>query len=631
VSAITIPNLLRAVPALVGGRPDKRWFRASLTLKGSDGESREAFFNRGVDERIAAVHERIVARAAWKPLLQLDIGKKHAANKTRPICWATIADTALLYLLADVLSAHAETVLTDVCIAYRPHRALDRSIRQVVQTMRRRGLYCVCVVDIESFFDSISWKGLDVVVDGLPAAPDVTTLLKTLIRGRILRKGDGTVVDRKRGIPQGLQVSPVLANLVLADFDKRVQMRLARLGATVVRYADDILIAAPTMASLESGRRFVTTQLHWEALSVKEGTGGCIDLRLQGARARWLGIELATSAIGNQRGLVLDMPESSISEKAEDLVRELRGGVISMEEVDDRLRGLERFLGGVLSDQKTKQAIRSVRERIVTSQRLFQNIHTPGRRGRNTEVTRTIQEVIFPSHPLMKNNMTHTPGHELDEGSGNRGSLHPPSRVELIGVTSTECHSLPSPLAMAGRGDGAGLVDGDWDELSARTAGSTPASRRFNEWSLQPPGGLRPDNPAGRSGAPARLRPERHLENQPVVVRVKARGTRAAQLDVFGASSWSEVLAVPDSLSTAESVLAAFEHAIRRLTAQGHSSFVLLTAEPTISGYVHRGWRVGSVRVLRRLRGINFSAWASRIVFDEDAGEKRKPRRCKGA
>lgn len=246
---ITIPNLLRKVPDLVGDRPDPRWRRASLTLRGSDGVTREEFFNLSPEQRIALVHERVISRASWKPLTQLEIPKTHSAGETRPICWATVVDTALLYLLTDALTAYAETVLTDVAIAYRPGRAIDRSIRRVIQAIRRRDLYCTSVLDIQSFYDSLPWRRLDTVIDCLPADADIQVLLTQLVRVRI-RKLDGSLADRRRGIPQGLPVSPTLANLALADFDKKLQTKLARLGAIVLRYSDDILIAAPESRSL---------------------------------------------------------------------------------------------------------------------------------------------------------------------------------------------------------------------------------------------------------------------------------------------------------------------------------------------------------------------------------------------
>ena len=621
---ISIPNILRQMPKLVGDRPNPRWWRASLTLRGSDGESRETFFNEAVERRVGSLHQRIITRAPWKPLLQIDIPKAHAAEETRPICWATIEDTALLYLLADALVAHAETVLTETCIAYRPHRAIDRSIRRAIQTIRRRGLHCVCVIDIKSFYDSIPWKRLDAVIDGLPADADVKTLLKQLVRIRVLRT-DGSVVDRRAGIAQGLQISPVLANLVLAAFDSKVQKTLARWGVMVLRYADDFLVAAADMKTLERARAFASSQLGWEGFQTKAGTGECVDLRMAGAKVRWLGIELSTADVGGERGLVLGVPDSLVQEKADDLLGELEVGAVTIEEVDARLYGLERFYGAILSETTTKQIIRSIRERVLPTQgetplqavRVWMDRLGLGEDRKKEVKTRNIEQVIHRARPVRKN---HTPPREreLDDGLRNPdlpSLLHLSGVGESVGIALDRGLLCSSSLAGPGQGERTkGDSGGNTEGLSDGTAGRTPGARPVDGFMLSPPGGLRPDNPTGRDGVPASSHPSRFSESGRVFVRAEARGPRAVHVDIVGAATWSGTLSVPDSRSTAEAVLAGFEQVVKRLAADGHKDIMLTTTEAAVHGYVDWGWRVGSARVLRRLRALQADVRA-RVVF----------------
>jgi hypothetical protein len=71
-----------------------------------------------------------------------------------------------------------------------------------------------------------------------------------------------------------------------------------------------------------------------------------------------------------------------------------------------------------------------------------------------------------------------------------------------------------------------------------------------------------------------------------------------------GLAAVPERVRVPDSVSTAEVVLAGFEHALVGLNLAAFGEVVLVTDEPTIAGYIQHGWRVRSFAVLRRLRAI---------------------------
>jgi RNA-directed DNA polymerase len=59
------------------------------------------------------------------------------------------------------------------------------------------------------------------------------------------------------GIRQGMPLSPILANLVLSEFDNRIE----RNGKKMVRYADDIAVFFKTKKEAEEGHKFVSDTL----------------------------------------------------------------------------------------------------------------------------------------------------------------------------------------------------------------------------------------------------------------------------------------------------------------------------------------------------------------------------------
>jgi RNA-directed DNA polymerase len=72
------------------------------------------------------------------------------------------------------------------------------------------------------------------------------------------------------GIRQGMPLSPLLANLALAEFDKHVEHR--RIG--MVRYADDLVLFFRTKEEAEEGRRYIKLLLATFQLSIPEIENG---------------------------------------------------------------------------------------------------------------------------------------------------------------------------------------------------------------------------------------------------------------------------------------------------------------------------------------------------------------------
>lgn len=66
-----------------------------------------------------------------------------------------------------------------------------------------------------------------------------------LIRKNGLIKTKISDKEPNKGIPQGLPISSVLANLYMMDFDLEVKQKMSELGAIYRRYSDDIIVVCP--------------------------------------------------------------------------------------------------------------------------------------------------------------------------------------------------------------------------------------------------------------------------------------------------------------------------------------------------------------------------------------------------
>jgi hypothetical protein len=97
-----------------------------------------------------------------------------------------------------------------------------------------------------SSFDTIPHAGLLRLVAGRVSDGAILGLIKRFLRAPIVEEKDGkrTMPPNRSGVPQGGSLSPLLANLYLNGLDHGVNNRRS-LGATLVRYADDMVLLCP--------------------------------------------------------------------------------------------------------------------------------------------------------------------------------------------------------------------------------------------------------------------------------------------------------------------------------------------------------------------------------------------------
>jgi retron-type reverse transcriptase len=66
----------------------------------------------------------------------------------------------------------------------------------------------------------------------------VIQMVKRYLRSGVME--NGVIIDTEEGSPQGGNLSPLLANVYLNEFDQEYQKR----GVPCIRYADDIVLLA---------------------------------------------------------------------------------------------------------------------------------------------------------------------------------------------------------------------------------------------------------------------------------------------------------------------------------------------------------------------------------------------------
>lgn len=186
-----------------------------------------------------------------KPLRQFPMQKPD--GKKRIITAQYLADKVIQRALLIVLEPKAEQLFHDSSFAYRPKRSVAQAVSKA-----REHIYCgrdwLVDADIEKFFDSIPQalllKKLKPFVDDTKAMQLITTWLTQGAHHKSL-------LGKRRGIPQGAILSPLMCNLYLHDFDQA----LSRANIPFVRFADDFLLFTDSKQNAEAAKAYAKNQL----------------------------------------------------------------------------------------------------------------------------------------------------------------------------------------------------------------------------------------------------------------------------------------------------------------------------------------------------------------------------------
>ncbi len=157
----------------------------------------------------------------------------------RRLVIATLRDRVAMTAATMWLQPHIEPLFHPCSFAYRPGKGVQDALSKVAE-FRDRGLACALRADVEAFFDSVDHEVMAALLGTAGVEDSVTGLIRTWLTCAVA-DSDGCE-PATLGLPQGLPVAPLLANLYLTPFDRA----MAEHGWKLVRYADDFVVCCAT-------------------------------------------------------------------------------------------------------------------------------------------------------------------------------------------------------------------------------------------------------------------------------------------------------------------------------------------------------------------------------------------------
>lgn len=208
-------------------------------------------------------HGQELRRSIWdgeykpSPVRRVMIPKPDGGGE-RKLGIPTVIDRVIQQAISQKLQPIFDPLFADESYGYRPGRSGQQAIQKVKEYVDQ-GYTQVAEIDLSKYFDTINHELLLNLLRQEVKDPKVISLIKKYLKSGVME--NGIVVRTEEGSPQGGNLSPLLANIYLNQYDQEMKRR----GVAFVRYADDIVVLAKSKRAeqrlLESSKRYLEGKL----------------------------------------------------------------------------------------------------------------------------------------------------------------------------------------------------------------------------------------------------------------------------------------------------------------------------------------------------------------------------------
>lgn len=156
-------------------------------------------------------------------------------GKTRLLGVPTVVDRWLQQSVSQAIMPIFEAEFKPNSFGFRPNKNAQQAVLKA-QEYINQGYKNIVDIDLKNFFDEVDHAILLQLLYNKIKCKTTLRLIRKWLRVPILI--NGKLTKRRKGVPQGSPLSPLLSNILLHELDKEME----RNGYTYIRYADDFSI-----------------------------------------------------------------------------------------------------------------------------------------------------------------------------------------------------------------------------------------------------------------------------------------------------------------------------------------------------------------------------------------------------
>ena len=250
------PKLLEAILYRDNFNRAYKRVKANKGKPGIDGMTVEEAFSY-LREHQKELTDRILrGKYTPSPVRRVEIPKPDGG--VRKLGIPTVIDRTIQQAITQQLVPIYEPLFAENSFGYRPNRSAKDAIIKVKE-YEEQGYTFAVVLDLSKYFDTLNHEILIKLLRQKIKDERVVQLIKRYLKSGVME--NGVVMETEEGSPQGGNLSPLLANIYLNEFDQEFIKR----GVPCIRYADDIVLLAKSKRAserlLESSTKYLERKL----------------------------------------------------------------------------------------------------------------------------------------------------------------------------------------------------------------------------------------------------------------------------------------------------------------------------------------------------------------------------------